>query len=146
MQPQNGGFFGLRLSQPNVPLQFATPNQLLYQNDLQTETWRDNQGNITMQVGLLDSSSSSYGITLNNGTMTVAAPEGTITIGTESNGAVGLESVDSNSDVLFKMNGATWYWYDVTNGKNVMQIGLLPDGTYGLAIAKPGYNVGDAIT
>ena len=41
------------------------------------------------------------------------------------------------------MSGQTWYWYDPNTGYNVMQVGLLPDGTYGFAVANAGYNVAD---
>lgn len=59
---------------------------------------------------------------------------------------VGLSVVDDSGFTLFKMDGPTWFWYDKTTKKNIMQIGLLPDGSYGWAVAAPGYNVADGIT
>lgn len=54
-----------------------------------------------------------------------------------------MQLTDTSGFVLFTMNGSTWKWYDKTTGKNIMQVGLLPDGTYGWAIAKTGKNVID---
>lgn len=60
---------------------------------------------------------------------------------------ISKEGVDvrtaTDSDLLFKMDVATWYWYDQTTSKNFMQIGNLPDSTSGFVVAKPGYNVSE---
>jgi hypothetical protein len=40
----------------------------------------------------------------------------------------------------------TDYFYNVDTGKNIIQSGQLPDGSYGTAVAKTGYNVSDGIT
>jgi hypothetical protein len=50
----------------------------------------------------------------------------------------------SDSDLLFKMDISTWYWYDNNTGKNYMQIGVLPDGTGGMAVTKNTANVSEA--
>lgn len=49
-----------------------------------------------------------------------------------------------DTQLLFKMDLATWYWYDPSNSKNIVQIGVLPDGTGGEAVAVAGLNVSDA--
>ena len=52
----------------------------------------------------------------------------------------------TDSQLLFKMDIATWYWYDATTQKNVMQAGKLPDSTYGWAVAAPNFNVADGVS
>lgn len=76
-------------------------------------------------------------------TQTFFADNGSISFGTIDNDQLGMQITDSSGFVLFNLTGQTWNWYDKTTGKNVMQVGLLPDGTYGWAIAKPGKNVAD---
>ena len=74
---------------------------------------------------------------------TFYAADGSIAFGILSDGTLGQEITDSSGFVLFKMSGSTWYWYDKNTNKNVMQVGLLPDGSYGWAVATPGNNVAD---
>lgn len=76
-------------------------------------------------------------------TQTFYGTTGNIGFGVLADGNLGMQVTDSSGFVLFKMEGQTWYWYDKTTGKNVMQVGLLPDGTYGWAVAATGYNVSD---
>jgi hypothetical protein len=76
-------------------------------------------------------------------TQTFFASSGNIAFGVLSDGGLGQQITDSTGFVLFKLEGQTWFWYDKTTNKNIMQVGLLPDGTYGWAIAKAGYNVAD---
>lgn len=63
---------------------------------------------------------------------------------------VSVAGVDVNraadSELLFKMDLETWYFYDAGTQKNIMQIGKLPDDTYGWAIAKEGYDVSEGIS
>ena len=66
-----------------------------------------------------------------------------IQIGLLTDGKEGLQFLDDTGFVVAEFTGSTWYWYDKSSGKNIMQIGLLPDGTYGWAVAAPGYNVAD---
>jgi len=66
--------------------------------------------------------------------------------GSTNDTGVGLSITDDNGFVLFKLDGQTWYWYDSTTEKNIMQVGLLPDGSFGQVNVKPGYNVEDAFT
>lgn len=58
----------------------------------------------------------------------------------------GFFVVDGSGNIVMKIIGPTRYIYDITTGKNIIQDGKLPDGTYGLAIAKSGYNISDAIS
>ncbi len=161
MSPQsnNNNFFGIKVSKPGINVNQASPSQLIYQNDYSAETFYglsnpalklgnigsagsptygmniyDSNGNITMTLGELGSSA--YG-------MSVPSTNGTINFGLLSNGNLGMQAQDTSGYVLFEMDGQTWYWYDKTTGKNVMQVGLLPDGTYGWAVAASGYNVAD---
>lgn len=45
-----------------------------------------------------------------------------------------------------KVTMLTDYLYDATTGRNLMQIGKLPDASYNVAIAKSGFNISDGIT
>ena len=67
-QPNDNTFFGIKVSKPNINVNFANDSQLIYKNDYSAETFYDS----------------------------------------------------SNSRIM---------------------LGLLPDGTYGLVISKPGINV-----
>lgn len=50
---------------------------------------------------------------------------------------------DTEGNLIYKNTGETDYKYDVTTGKNWYQSGKLPDGTYGLVMAEPGYDVSE---
>lgn len=50
----------------------------------------------------------------------------------------------SDTQLLFKMDLATWYLYDPTTSKNYFQMGILPDGTGGFVIAKSGIDLSTA--
>jgi hypothetical protein len=134
MQPisNNNDFFGIRISQPGINVQQAGPKQLVYQSDYSTETWYDNSGNTTLKVGSIGTSSApAYG-------MSVPATNGTINYGSLSDGSLGMQVTDSNGNLVFEMNGTTWYWYD-TSGNIVMEVGYLSLlGVYGWAVAVPG--------
>lgn len=112
----SNSFFGQKVSVPGVNVNNATPSQLLYQNNYQSETFFGTGGDI--QFGIFTSS-----IT---GQQTM-----------------GMQVVGAGGNILFEMDGQTWYWFD-TNGNNIMQVGLLPDGTYGWAVATPGNSVAEA--
>jgi hypothetical protein len=54
---------------------------------------------------------------------------------------------DDDGNLIQKVDAGTTYVYNPADSyNNVMQSGLLPDGSGGLAVAKTGYNVSDAIT
>lgn len=83
------------------------------------------------------------------GTKTIMAVDGSyVTIGLvpDNSGDFGIAFFDSSGTIISKNTGATQYVYDKKTGKNIMQIGLLPDGNYGWAIARSGYNVSDGIS
>lgn len=58
----------------------------------------------------------------------------------------GIAFFDKSGTLISKTTSSTQYVYDKTTGKNVMQVGKLPDGTYGWAIAKVGFNVADGFS
>lgn len=58
----------------------------------------------------------------------------------------GIAFFDRSNNMISKNNGSTQYVYDITTGKNIIQMGKLPDGTYGLVVAKVGYNVSEIFT
>jgi len=45
----------------------------------------------------------------------------------------------SDKDLIYKNDYSTTTYYDATNAR--ILIGLLPDGSYGIVISKPGYDV-----
>lgn len=71
--------------------------------------------------------------------MTLGVIEGT-------EGQLGIAFYSSDGTLISKTTAETHYIYDKDTGKNVMQIGKLPDDTYGWATAASGYNVSDGIT
>ena len=86
-----------------------------------------------------------------NGKVTITDPQSpdgiSINLGQLADGTFGINMTNGAGNVLFELVGSTWYWYDPTNnGANVMQVGLLPDGTYGWAVATPGNSVSESIT
>lgn len=86
---------------------------------------------------------------LGRGTQTWVSPDGSyITIGLIPDGSnqFGIAYWDTKGRLISKNTGVTEYKYDQSTGRNYYQNGLLPDGSYGEAIAKAPYNVSDAIT
>src|SRR5271165_4952009 len=111
-------FFGIKVSKPGVNVNNAGANDLLYSNNYSQETFSAQEGNITF--GIFKSAISGQ---------TTA----------------GLQITDSSGNVLFELDAQTWFWFDPNNGfVNVMQVGLLPDGSYGWAVATPGHNVSES--
>lgn len=56
----------------------------------------------------------------------------------------GVDVLKANDDqLLFKMDISTWYFYDPNSRNNFMQLGVLPDGTGGFAVADVGKNVSE---
>lgn len=84
-----------------------------------------------------------------NNTITIAAPDGSLigmgAIPNSVNGEYGFFSLDTAGNIIMKIVNGTFYSYDPDSGKNFMQIGILPDGTGGWAIAAPGFDVADGI-
>jgi hypothetical protein len=82
------------------------------------------------------------------GTQTIMNTDGSyVTLGLIPNSNdFGVAFFDATDHLISKNTATTQYIYDVASGKNIIQIGKLPDGTYGMAVAKSGYNVSDAIT
>ena len=113
-QPNDNTFFGIKVSQPNINVNFANDSQLIYKNDYSAETFYTDTGSMLF--------------------------------GKNSNGSLGITLADNSNFTLFTMDGQTWSWYDKTTGMNVMQVGLLPDGSYGFAVAAYGYNVSDGFS
>lgn len=62
----------------------------------------------------------------------------------DGSGRFGIAFFDPTNTLITATTGLTQYVYDKTTGKNILQIGKLPDGTYGLIVAKAGFNVADA--
>lgn len=88
-QTNSNNFFGIAVSLPGINVNEASPSQMMYTNDYSTTTWRDNNGNITLQEGLLPSGN--YGQNVYNGTSQYSL-SGTpqILIGVLPDGTVGI--------------------------------------------------------
>ena len=82
------------------------------------------------------------------GKLTVRNPDTdeSIIIGTVGNsfGIFGAADSSDNPDIAFSIVGQTFYFYDLGDGRNIMQVGKLPDGTFNFASAKATYEVEDA--
>lgn len=68
------------------------------------------------------------------------------TIPNDISGQVGFFATDTDGSLLYKVVNGTLYFYNKDSGINYMQIGVLPDGSTGMAVAKTGFSVDDAIT
>lgn len=64
----------------------------------------------------------------------------------DTTGQVGFFATDTDGSLLYKVVNGTLYFYDKDTSINYMQINVLPDGSTGMAVAKDGYSVDDAIT
>jgi len=82
------------------------------------------------------------------GKLTIRNPETDeqVIIGSVNNdfGIFGTSGSSDNPDVAFSVVGQTFYFYDLSDGRNIMQVGKLPDGTFNFASAKATYEVEDA--
>jgi len=58
----------------------------------------------------------------------------------------GFFSQDSDGTLIFKIVNGTLYMYDADTGSNTLQLGILPDGSTALAIAKEGFSVDEAFS
>jgi len=82
-----------------------------------------------------------------NNRITIGTPDG----GTIGFGAIpgsntnefGFFSTDSDGTLIMKIVDGTWYVYRPEDNTNVMQSGILPDGTAGWAVAADGYEVSE---
>ena len=150
-------FFGQKVSKPGINVYNSSDADLIYKNDYNKTTYF---GTLTssFQIGNFDDDSSNGARIYDTSGVLVSQfgqqadkttslkfynSNGNLTFGQNLDGTYGMQTLDPSGNLLFSMSGQTWKWYDVTTKKNVMQVGLLPDGTYGMVIAKPGVNVAD---
>lgn len=85
----------------------------------------------------------------NNRIVLSASDGGTVGIGTipgDTSGQVGFFATDTDGSLLYKVVNGTLYFYDKDTSVNYMQIGVLPDGSTGMAVARDGDSIADAIT
>jgi hypothetical protein len=105
---------------PDVPIQPDTgrvnPNQIPSGTTRGTQTYMNTDGSY-MTMGLIPNSTD-----------------------------FGIAFFDASGTLISKITGSTQYVYDKTTGKNIMQIGKLPDNTYGWAVAKVGNDVKDGFS
>lgn len=72
-------------------------------------------------------------------------------LGTLSDGTFGMSISDITPFTYFTLDGKSWTWFDKNNTDDAgmvlakQQIGLLPDGKYGMKVAKQGYDVRTAL-
>jgi len=71
---------------------------------------------------------------------------GSLVFGQQSDDTYGTSFYDSAGNLQRRTTAETDFYYDTSDGRNYMQIGKLPDGSYGVAIAESPNDVGDAIT
>lgn len=90
------------------------------------------------------------------GNMKLDGANNRILIGNPTSGSVGMGiipntdnefgffALDIANRLIFKIVDGTLYMYDAETGDNTLQMGIMPDGTTALAIAKEGYSVDEA--
>lgn len=81
------------------------------------------------------------------GTQIIMNTDGSyITLGLipNSNNQFGIAFFTASGTLVSKNTATTQYFYDETTGKNIIQIGKLPDNTYGYVVATTGNDVQDA--
>jgi hypothetical protein len=114
----NPPFFGVKVSQPGVDVNNATPNQLLYKNDYSAQTFFGTNGDIAF---------------------------GIFTSAVTGNQTMGMQLVDNKGNVTFEMDGRTWYWFDAS-GNIVMEVGYLSIAQiFGWAVAVPGQTLAGVV-
>lgn len=104
-----------------------------------TKTFKNAAGKNGLIVGSLPSNQG-IGIILNDNDGNPA-----IIINVGSDGIPKLQTLSPDGTVTKQTIEGTDYYYDA-NGKNYMQIGILPDGSSGFAVAASGYNVADGFS
>lgn len=57
--------------------------------------------------------------------------------------STGQKFYNSTGGLVSNNDGATLFFYDPNTGNNIMQVGKLPDGTYGWVVSKTGFSVAD---
>ena len=125
-QANNNSFFGIRFSLPGINVNNANPSQLLYQNNYSTTTWRDSNGNIQLEEGNLGNAG--YGLSAGGGSVILNAN--------------GLSINPNNSTNSIQLTSTQLSVYE--SGIEQIRIGLLPDGTYGMAVSVPGTSIDSA--
>ncbi len=56
----------------------------------------------------------------------------------------GIDVVSATDDqLLFSMDLSAWNWFDPNDGSNPIRIGVMPDGSHDVIVAKPGESVND---
>lgn len=143
------GTYGTKVSKPGVNVLDAADSDLIYKNDFDKTTYFDDSGNIHTIVGRFEDS----GGNALYGTVTYDS-SGTPRVfrGVDTNGNMLQKASKSDNSVLNSMGTALIYkddfstqtFYDDTDDR--ILLGELPDGTYGLAISKPGESVSDAFS
>lgn len=123
----------------------------LYGRQILSGNIRGNQ-NITGAITITDPDTNQQNISIDGSAqaITVTNTDGSVVgMGKLPDGTgFGFYATDVNGNMLYKIVGSTIYTYDLsqTPAVNNMQIMKLPDGSYGMAVAKTGFNISDAIT
>lgn len=121
---------------PGVSVATATnrvlPRQVTTGVTRGTQTIQNTDGSY-VTLGLIPDGGTDFGIAFFNSSGVIIS---------KNTGAV--ETIyDSSGNMISQNTGETQFIYDGNTGKNVMQIGKLPDDTYGFAVAATGDNVAD---
>ncbi len=122
-QPNNKNFFGIAVSMPGIDVNTASLSQMLYTNNYTTTTWRDSNGKVQLQEGLL--SDGSYGLSAGGGSVILDASGLSISSSTSTN-AVTI----TNNNSIYSLNGIPQ-----------LIIGILSDGTVGIVQSITGVDV-----
>lgn len=120
-------------------------------DDLQPETLSGSNYPIASPSNLVSMPLSMPDNTLSGvsrGTQTFISTDGSkMLIGNLPNNEFGIAFYNPQGILVTKYVGPTRFIYNPADSNvNVLQDGKLPNGTYGLAVAKPTFNVGDGIS
>ncbi len=124
-QTNSNNFFGIAVSLPGINVNQASPNQMMYTNDYSTTTWRDKNGNITLQEGNLGNND--YGLSAGGGSVIL-----------DSKG-LSISSTSGSSSVKITNTASTYSLNSIPQ----LIVGILPDGTVGIVQSISGVNVND---
>ncbi len=125
-QANNKNFFGIAVSQPGIDVNTASLSQMLYTNNYTTTTWRDSNGKVQLQEGLIGTNQ--YGLSAGGGSVVLDAS--------------GLSLNPTNSTNSIQLTSTQLSVYQ--NGIEQIRIGLMPDGTYAMAVSVPGTSIDSA--
>lgn len=129
----------------NTTITSTTPR--IYGRQILSGNVRGSQ-NITGSITITDPTTNQQNISIDGSAqaITVTNTDGSVVgmgLLPDGSGSFGFYAQDAKGNLLYKIVGSTIYTYDITQtpAVNNMQLMKLPDGSYGMTVAKTGTNV-----